>query len=132
MSGKQRKQYQITASGRERFYALMGESDEFTADYPQLFMVKLNNFDHITVDQQLTILWHYRDYLRTIDLYLQGGKQYILTNDDIPDNQRAHILRTAGYRISSVQAEIAWIDGEIANLESKHSKHGNVTKERHE
>ncbi|HLJ32084.1 MAG TPA: PadR family transcriptional regulator [Ktedonobacteraceae bacterium] len=130
--GKQRKSYHITGSGRKQFYALMAESDEFSVDYPQLFMVKLNNFDHITVEQQLTILWHYRDYLRSIDLYLQGGRQYVLTNADVPDNQRAHILRTIGYRTSSVQAEITWIDSEIADVGSKQSKHSNVTEERYE
>src|SRR3989440_11790751 len=57
---KQRKQYRITEAGQERFLALILETGNYTADYPELFLIKLNNLDHITREQKLTLLWHYR------------------------------------------------------------------------
>jgi DNA-binding PadR family transcriptional regulator len=69
---QQRKQYHITDAGRRRFFALMLETGDFTADYPELFLIKLNNLDHLTREQKLTILWHYRDYLQIEQKYLQS------------------------------------------------------------
>src|SRR5258708_1995482 len=40
---RQRKQYRLTETGRERFYTLMLERGDYNADYPELFTVKLNN-----------------------------------------------------------------------------------------
>jgi DNA-binding PadR family transcriptional regulator len=121
-SGKHRKYYRITKNGQERFRALMLERDDYTADYPELFTIKLNNFDHISREEQLTILWDYRGYLQVVDFYLQGGQQYVTTNANVPENQRAHILRTISYRMSNIQAELSWIDQEIARLENKQEK----------
>src|SRR5712692_6508552 len=55
ISSRQRKQYAITATGRERFYALMLEQGDYSAEYRELFLVKLNNFDHLSPKQQLTV-----------------------------------------------------------------------------
>src|SRR6266851_2760430 len=63
-SSRQRKQYAITATGRERFYALMLEQGDYSAEYRELFLVKLNNFDHLSPKQQLTVLWQYRGCLQ--------------------------------------------------------------------
>ena len=121
-SGKQRKYYRITKDGQQRFHSLMLERDDYTADYPELFTIKLNNFDHISREEQLSILWHYRGYLQVVDFYLQGGQQFVTSNADVPEKQRAHILRTISYRMSSPQAELSWIDQEIARLENEQEK----------
>jgi DNA-binding PadR family transcriptional regulator len=116
-NSKQRKSYRITESGRKQFYALMQEQGEYTPDYPEYFIIKLNNFDHITREQQLAILWHYQGYLQALNFYGQSGQQYVSSNPAVPDSQRPHILRTISYRMCSVQAEISWIEQEIARLE---------------
>jgi DNA-binding PadR family transcriptional regulator len=116
---KQRKSYHITESGRKRFYDLMQEQGDYGPEYPEYFIVKLNNFDHVSLAQQLAILWHYQGYLQAIDFSLQSGQHYVSTSSDIPDNQRSHILRTISYRLSSVQADIAWVEREIARLEEQ-------------
>jgi DNA-binding PadR family transcriptional regulator len=46
-NSKQRKSYRITERGRKRFYALMQEQGEYTADYSEYFIIKLNNFDPV-------------------------------------------------------------------------------------
>jgi DNA-binding PadR family transcriptional regulator len=60
--GKIRKSYAITVSGKQRFYALMEEQGDYHAEYRELFIIKLNNFDHLSVQQQLSILWQYRGF----------------------------------------------------------------------
>jgi DNA-binding PadR family transcriptional regulator len=116
-SSRQRKQYRLTETGRERFYTLMLERGDYNADYRELFTVKLNNFDHLSCQQQLTLLWHYRGYLQVEDFYLLGGQQHVSTDPGIPDNQRAHILRTISFKWSSIQGEIQWIEQQIKRLE---------------
>lgn len=114
---RQRKQYTLTESGRVRFFALMMEQGDYHAEYAELFTVKLNNFDHLSCKQQLTILWQYRDYLQIENFYLLGGQQHVSTDPGIPENQRAHILRTISFKGSRIQGEIQWIEQQIKRLE---------------
>lgn len=117
---QQRKSYRITEAGRRRFLALMLETGDYTADYPELFLIKLNNLDHLTREQRLTILWHYRDYLQIEQKYLQEGQRNIADGTHvIPENQRGHIFDIVAFRLSGIQAEIAWIARKIASLESE-------------
>ena len=121
---KQRKSYRITGIGRERFYDLMLERGDYNSDYPEYFTIKLNNFDHISPEEQLTILWHYHRYLEILHFYIQGGQQFITNASplEVPEDQRSHILRTISYRASGVQAELAWIDHEIARVEQEQER----------
>jgi DNA-binding PadR family transcriptional regulator len=118
-SSRQRKQYSITPTGQERFYTLMLARDDYAADYRELFTIKLNNFDHLSRKQQLILLQHYQGYLQIEDTYLQKGQQRVSTDPGIPDNQRAHILRTISFRRSSVESEIRWIASQIINVEKE-------------
>lgn len=115
-NSRQRKQYRLTQAGREHFHALMQERGDYTADYRELFMLKLNNFDHIAYEQQLALLGHYLGYLQIEDTYLQEGQHYVAAHSGIPENQRAHILRLISFRLSSVQAEIHWIEEQITTI----------------
>ena len=118
-SSRQRRRYTITAAGRERFYALMLEQGDYNSEYRELFIVKLNNFDHLSPQQQLIVLWHYRGYLQVDDLYLKGGRQRASTGTDIPDDQRAHILRNIHFRESSIQGEMQWIEQQVRYVEDQ-------------
>ena len=118
-SGKVRKSYAITVSGKQRFYALMEEQGDYHAEYRELFIIKLNNFDSLSVQQQLSILWQYRGFLQTEDLYLSGGQQMVLTNPSILDQHRDHILRIIRFRQSSIRGEMHWIEEQIQHLEGK-------------
>ncbi len=116
---QQRKQYRLTSAGRRRFLALMLETGDYTAEYHELFLIKLNNLDHLTREQQLTILWHYREYLQIEKKYLQEGQRNISDGTHfIPEDQRAHVFDVIEFRLSGIQAEIAWIARKIAPLES--------------
>jgi DNA-binding PadR family transcriptional regulator len=117
---QQRKQYRITEAGQRRFLALMLETGDYTADYPELFLIKLNNLDHLTREQQLTLLWHYREYLQIEKKYLQESQGNISDGTRfIPEDQRAHVLDVIGFRLSGIQAEVDWVARKIARLESE-------------
>ena len=117
---QQRKQYRITETGQRRFLALMLETGDYTADYPELFLIKLNNLDHLTHEQQLVLLWHYREYLQVEKKYLQGGQRDISDGTRfIPEDQRAHVFDVISFRLSGIQAEIDWVARKIARLESE-------------
>jgi DNA-binding PadR family transcriptional regulator len=117
---QQRKQYRITEAGRRRFLALMLETGDYTAEYPELFLIKLNNLGHLTREQQLTILWHYREYLQAELKYLQEGQRNIADGTHVmPEDQRAHVFDVIAFRLSGIQAEITWVARKIAHLESE-------------
>ena len=117
---QQRKQYCITETGQRRFLALMLETGDYTADYPELFLIKLNNLDHLTNEQKLVVLWHYREYLQVEKKYLQEGQRNISGGTlSIPEDQRAHVLDIISFRLSGIQAEIDWVARKIARLESE-------------
>ena len=117
---RQRKQYRITEAGQRRFLALMLETGDYTADYPELFLIKLNNLDHLTREQQLTLFWHYREYLQIEKKYLEEGQRNISDGTHfIPEDQRAHVFDVIGFRLSGIQAEVDWVAGKIARLESE-------------
>lgn len=117
-SGRSRKPYAITASGKQRFYVLMEDPGDYHAEYRELFLIKLNNFDYLSAQQQLNVLWQYRGFLQTEDLYLSGGQQSVLTNPDLLDQHRAHILRIISFRQRSIRGEMPWIEEQIQRLET--------------
>ncbi len=118
-SNRQRRHYTITTAGQARFYALMLEQGDYNADYRELFITKLNNFDHLSAEQQLIVLSHYRGYLQVESLYLQGGERLADTDSDIPDEQRSHIHRNISFKQSGLAAEIQWIEQYIKSLEDQ-------------
>jgi DNA-binding PadR family transcriptional regulator len=119
INSRQQKRYTITATGRERFYALMLEQGDYNAEYHELFIIKLNNFDHLSPEQQLTVLWQYWGYLQTQDLYLRGAELRVSTDADIPDDQRAHILHIIRFRCSGIRGEMPWIEEQIRRVEEQ-------------
>lgn len=118
-SARSRKPYAITATGRQRFADLMHKQGDYSADYRDLFLIKLNNFDSLSPDQQLTVLWQYRGFLQIEDLYLSGDQQRILAHPRVSEQHRAHILRIMSFRWSSIHSEMRWIDEHIQRLEEE-------------
>jgi DNA-binding PadR family transcriptional regulator len=115
--GKPRRPYVITAEGRERFEQLMNQQGDYHADHRELFIVKLNNFDYLSTEQQVSVLWQYRQSLQVEDLFLCGGRQQLLANPSISEGHRDHILRIIDFRLTGVRSEMRWIDEQIEELE---------------
>jgi DNA-binding PadR family transcriptional regulator len=115
--GKQSKAYNITDAGRGRFLALMLDKGEFTADYPELFVVKLNNLSHLTRPQQLTVLQRYQEYLEIEKMTLLQGQQKILERViGVPEDQQPHVMEVIDFRVNKVQAQLDWLHRKIASM----------------
>lgn len=115
-SKRQRNLYRVTQAGQERFHALMLGPAEYSADTPELFLIKLLYFNHVTRAGQLAILHDYRGYLQILNEYLQRGERYVINHPDIPENERPEILRAIHFRMNGPQSELRWVDAEIARL----------------
>ncbi len=114
---RQRNLYRITQAGQERFHSLMLGPSDYSADTPELFLIKLVHFNYVTRAAQLAILHDHRGYLRIMLDYFQGGERYVLHHPAIPEDERPAILLAVRYRMSGAQAELHWLDAEIARLE---------------
>jgi DNA-binding PadR family transcriptional regulator len=116
-NGRQRKRYRITDAGRERFLAMMLEPDEYTVDTPELFLIKLIHFKYVSSELQLTILQHYLGYLRMVENYAQMQRRRKESHQEShKDIDFTHILRGISLRLHGVQAELQWVEQEIARV----------------
>lgn len=108
-----RKTYAITDEGRARFSFLMLKPEEFNGDYPELFTVKLVNFDRVTAAQRLDILHHYRGYLRLVRDQVADSKRFIEQQEGIPDAERALILLSIDRQRQLNETELEWLDQQV-------------------
>jgi len=115
-SGRPRKVYRITESGKAEFFRLLLKPEEYTPDYPDIFNIKLVNFDQINSQQQLDILRHYRGYVQYILDHHTKSQQMIVQRSEIPDQERAYIQQVITHRIAIAKADAAWVDDTIVRL----------------
>ncbi len=112
-NARQRKRYRITESGKERFRAMMQEPDEYSVDTPEFFTIKLINFGHISPELRLAILQHYLGYLRMVDNHAQMQQRL---KESYSGKDMRYVLRAVYYRLSCIQAELQWVEQEIARV----------------
>lgn len=111
-----RKIYKITAKGKAHFFDLMLKPEEYTLDYPDIFNIKLLNFDHLSKEQQLSILQHYRGFVQFLLGHFQANERYVTEHHHIPDSERPYVLQVIAHRSHLASADLAWIEAEIARL----------------
>lgn len=119
-NSRQRKRYRITDAGRERFQAMMQEPDEYTADTPELFMIKLVNFKYVSPELRLAILQHYRGYLQIVENYVQMQRRR--KENHTERDMMQYVLRGVYCRLNTVQAELQWVEQEIARVAGETEK----------
>lgn len=113
-SERQRRAYQITEAGKARFYEMMRETSEHQADYIDWFTIKLSFFAHVERDQQLDILRHYRDDVQFVRQYTLKTRQRVATLPAIHDFERMHYLRMIDHKLHLLDADLVWVEAEIA------------------
>ena len=114
--GRPRKVYSITESGKAQFFRLLLRPEEYTVDYPDIFNIKLVNFDHLNVQQQLGILRHYRGYVQYLLDYHTKSRQQIAQNKHIGKRERGYIQQVIDHRSAITETSAAWLDTVIAKL----------------
>ena len=115
--GQPRKQYILTESGRTRFLALMLDPGANSPDYPDLFAVKLTKLGLLTTPQRLVILQQYRAYLQVLQDHYDRGRNRVVQNPGISDQERPFILQLADYHMHTLAAQLMWLDRSIAELD---------------
>ena len=108
--------YRITKAGRDRFQALILEPIPYEAYDTDLFIGKLGYFDYITVQQQQGILRHHRGYVQAQADYMQEALRQVMADTDIPLQERRRIRWVTEFRLSRLEAEIAWVQAALADL----------------
>jgi DNA-binding PadR family transcriptional regulator len=115
--GRQRRSFMLTEAGRERFYALMLAPGEPTADYRELFTIKLSYLRFLTPARQRALLAECAGYLERQRDYLSHVFTPQSTTSHLPRDQREQIFRMMRFRLASVEAELRWIQEELARLD---------------
>lgn len=114
--GPQRKAYRITATGRERFFALMLDPDEYGRDASDMFAIKLSKFAFLAATQQLVVLQQRRAYLAALRYYYASGMNKLKANTAISKEELPYLLQIPDYHIHKCDAELEWIESKIASL----------------
>ena len=113
---QERRVYRITEAGQQHFFELMLAPGDYCHAYPDLFAIKLTRFGFLNAEQQLLVLRHYRGYLSYLRVYWQSGQSEVPSKTEISDSERAHILHLFDYHVHTLDAEISWLDAQIASL----------------
>jgi DNA-binding PadR family transcriptional regulator len=114
-----RRVYRITEAGRARFLALMLDPGEYTRDYPNLFAIKLTKLGFLTLEQRLLVLQQYRGYLSHLRDYWQSGLSEFTNESEGPAvdaSELPFILQLFDHHLHTLDAELFWVDGQIASL----------------
>ena len=112
--GQPRRIYSITPAGRERFFTLILTPSEYSRDTPEVFVIKLTKFQLLTPVQRVMVLKWYRGYVYYLHTYYQTRSSYILHNLEIKEGERSWIMQSVDYRFQLLNAELAWLDRQIA------------------
>jgi hypothetical protein len=81
---------------------------------PEEFVIKLTKFECLTpAERQRVFAWccGYQHALRTS---YQRARDSVLHNPEITPGERVWILRSIDYLLHRVQAELSWLDQQIA------------------
>lgn len=116
-AGRQRHVYAITKTGRERFHALLTQPGKRNAGYHELFAIKLMYLNYLTPEQRRALFAECQEYLTRQRDHLRHVFTARSTTSMLPDIQREQIFRMMGFRLASVEAELLWLEEEIAKLE---------------
>jgi DNA-binding PadR family transcriptional regulator len=117
LTGRQRFAYAITESGRERFATLLAQPGKRNAAYRELFAIKLLYLNRLTPMERRALVADCMDYLARQRDHLRHVFTAQSTTSTLPDVQREQIFRMMRFRLAGVEAEIGWLEGEIAQLE---------------
>jgi DNA-binding PadR family transcriptional regulator len=106
--------YTITPAGRERFLILMLTPGAYGRATPEEFVIKLTKFECLTPAERQRVFAWYRDYQHALRTSYQQARDYVLYNPEITQGERVWILRSIDYRLHLVQADLSWLDQQIA------------------
>jgi len=111
--------YAITDAGRQRFHALIVMPGDYTLDYRELFIIKILYLRFLSFREQYAILAHCLEYLKRERANRQQVFSARSTTAALPADQREPIFRMARFCLAGTQAEIEWVEEEMAQLKER-------------
>ena len=121
-TGRRRRRFHITEAGRQRFYALMLTLDEYIADFREIFTIKLLYQQFLTPPQQEAFLAHGQDYFKRQCEHSQEVFTARSPSAHLPAEAREHIFRMMRFRLASAEAELDWVERELARVREQLGK----------
>jgi DNA-binding PadR family transcriptional regulator len=116
-SGRQRNAYAITETGRQRFHELLAQPGMRNTGYRELFAIKLMYLNYLTPEQRRALFAECQEYLTRQRDHLRHVFTAQSTTSVLPDVQREQIFRMMRFRLAGVEAELRWLEEEMAQLE---------------
>ncbi|UFJ42601.1 PadR family transcriptional regulator [Brevibacillus humidisoli] len=114
---RQRKIYELTTAGRERFLELMAEPIPISTDAELMFHFKMAYFQYVTKEVQLACLKQYLEYLH-VNLRYVNAESQMIRSKQIPEQKRIQLLRMFDHRRHVAEADIAWVRQEIDRIKT--------------
>ncbi len=112
--GQPRRMYVLTAAGRDRFMRLMLDAQDYGRDTPELFSIKLTNFQFLTAAQRKQVLRWYRGYLDDLRSWYRKARIDVLQNVEISRSERPWIVTSIDTTLRPLDTELTWVDRMIA------------------
>lgn len=119
--GRQRKIYEITENGRERFQQLMKEPLDFNAETEMLFHFKMVYFQYVAKEVRLACLEQYLKYLQYKMKHITDIEFFINMQKPEPEKQRVQLLRVLDRQKQIVAVDIEWVMNEIERVKTEQS-----------
>ncbi|MDQ0058728.1 PadR family transcriptional regulator [Paenibacillus harenae] len=114
--GRQRKMYELTEAGRQRFDELMAAPLEYSTDIELQLHFKMTFFGYVSKEIRLATMEQYLEYLQFNLKYILELESQVASKPEIPETKRAEVLRMFGHRRSATESEVQWTSNEIKHI----------------
>ncbi|QKS72931.1 PadR family transcriptional regulator [Paenalkalicoccus suaedae] len=107
INGRQQKVFTLTPTGKERFFALMLDTESNPKEYQELFSFKVTVFDLLQQEKRLQLTEHYVEYCEAHIEHLKKGVEAsssYLFGEDKP----SYLNKVMTHRINQWQVEKEW------------------------
>lgn len=121
--GHKKKSYQITESGRNRFFQLMNEPIPYRPEYELHFLIKITNFDQIDRSLRITIIHQYQEFLEFNENFIQEKYEDVHGNSAIPQAEIEQIESTIDFRLRKLTTEKAWLEEKLTSIIESEANH---------
>lgn len=114
VSRRDPRTYAITTAGRERFRALMLDTETDPADYQRRFHLKVPTLEFLTLDERQQLFEHYADYCRATIRHLEQEArllaQYGPDSGAISGAGIAAAVELMAHQADQWRAELVWAE----------------------
>jgi DNA-binding PadR family transcriptional regulator len=97
--------YKITASGIERFKAMMMDTQSNPGEYQKIFTLKVSAFSFISASERIYLIEHFLNYCQSHVLHLRAELNDLIQNKRLDDGNLERIQELMSHRIKHWQLD---------------------------